>query len=350
MYKNCLFLSALLSTQALAQADLTSLAKDMPGQRSQVLVMGTVHLSNLPKDFKREALAPLLNKLTAFKPDIIAIEAISGEGCDLAARHPTAYEDSFKPYCRDTAAAKEATGLDVPAAIAEVAKLLKTWPERPTPTQRRRLAAVFLAANERASAVVQWLQLPESERRASEELAPPLVKLLNELSDKRDESYLVAAPVAARLGLPRVVAMDDHTGDNVDAPDEKTYWNTVAQAWNAAAEQAKPVRQREAALKSGEDLVPLFRYINQHDTQQVTSASDFGAALKDKSPQQYGRMYVMGWETRNLRMAANIMASLRERPGARVLVIVGATHKPWLERVLGISQGVDIVDAQTILK
>ena len=350
MQKHWLLIASLLSTQALAQVDFTDFSRDMPGPRSQVLVLGTVHLSSLPKDFNRGALAPVLERLAAFKPDVIAIESISGEGCDLAARHAALYADSIAPYCRDTKVARQATGMDVPAAIAEMHKLLKSWPAQPTPAQRRRLAAVFLAANERASAVVQWLQLPEQQRHASDELPPALVAMLNELSTKQNEDFLLAAPLAARLGLARVVAMDDHTGDNVDAPDEQAYWKTVAQAWEAGAEPAKPVRQREAELKSGADFLPLYRYVNRHDVQQITSASDFGAALKDKSPQQYGRLYVAGWETRNLRMAANIQASFREKPGARVLVIVGATHKPWLERVLALGQGVDIVDAQAVLK
>lgn len=350
MHKRWLLFATLLSTQVLAQADVTSLAQDMPGQRSQVLVLGSIHLSQLPKDFKREALAPVLDKLAAFKPDIIAIEAISGEGCDLGLRHPAVYADSVTGYCRDTRTAREATGMDVPAAIAEMHKLLKSWPAQPTAAQRRRLAAVFLAANERASAVTQWLQLPASEQRASDELPPSLVTMLQQLAIRQNEDFLIGAALAARLGLARVVAMDDHTGDDVDVADEKAFGKAIEQAWHGAAPRALPLRQHEERLKAGADLLPLYRYINRHDIQQVYSAADFGAALKDPSPQQYGRMYVMGWETRNLRMAANILASFRERPGARVLVIVGATHKPWLERVLGLTQGTDIVDAQAVLK
>jgi pheromone shutdown protein TraB len=74
-----------------------------------------------------------------------------------------------------------------------------------------------------------------------------------------------------------------------------------------------------------------------------------GAALGDGVAPYYGHMYVTGWETRNLRMASNIMATFRERPGARVLVIVGATHKPWLDKILGQMPNVRIVDAEKVL-
>ena len=36
--------------------------------------------------------------------------------------------------------------------------------------------------------------------------------------------------------------------------------------------------------------------------------SDFGAALKEPSPERFGRGYAGYWEVRNLRMAANIRA------------------------------------------
>lgn len=56
-----------------------------------------------------------------------------------------------------------------------------------------------------------------------------------------------------------------------------------------------------------------------------------------------------GWETRNLRMAANIREAFRERPAARVLSVVGASHKPWFDAWLGQMQGVAIVAAARIL-
>jgi hypothetical protein len=55
--------------------------------------------------------------------------------------------------------------------------------------------------------------------------------------------------------------------------------------------------------------------------------SDFGPALEEPSKQGYGRFYVGYWETRNLRMAANIREAIGTHPSRRTLVIVGASHK-----------------------
>ena len=336
---------------AQAQDPLPALDKKMPGPRAQVLVLGSVHLSQLKKTVTPELLQPLMDRLAAFKPDIVTIESVGGEQCDLVARHPVVYlPENVEPYCVSTEQAKAATGLDVPAAIAEFHTTLKTWPAQPAPAQRRRLAAVFLAAGEHPSALVQWLQLPAGERHAGDGLDDALVARLEKLAGSNNESYSIGARLAARLGLARVYLVDDHTGDNVQVGDTDAYGAAVQAAWDAGADSVAADRAREEALSQGDDLLALYRFINRPDVLRKAIESDFGAALRDPSPQHYGRFYIAGWEARNLRMVANIRVAFGERPGARVLAIVGSSHKPWFDGLLGQMQGVDIVDAVKQLK
>ena len=335
---------------AQAQVDLSALDGQMPAPRSQVLVLGSVHLSEMADGFKTESLEPVLARLLAFKPDVITIENVGGEGCDLMARHPAIYPPAnVSPYCADTSAARAATGLDVPAAIAEASRTLAAWPAQPTPAQRRHLAALFLAAADNSSAVVQWLQLPEAERHAGDGLDDALVAAMNKRLTRNNESIQIAAKLAARLGLQRVHPIDDHTGDNVTVADEAAFEKAMKAAWDGAPPQAVSMRKRQDELKKSGDMLALYRYVNRPDVLRLTVESDFGAALKDPSPERYGRMYVAGWETRNLRMVSNIRAAFRERPGARVLSIVGSSHKPWFDDLLGRMQGVDVVDAEKTL-
>ncbi|TFW28074.1 hypothetical protein E4L96_02950, partial [Massilia arenosa] len=94
------------------------------GPVNEVLVLGTPHLSGLPKEFTAAALGPLLDKLAAWQPQRIAIEALSGPQCHFMRQYPARYADTVKDYCWDPAPARAATGLDVPQAVAEVDKLL----------------------------------------------------------------------------------------------------------------------------------------------------------------------------------------------------------------------------------
>ena len=332
---------------ALAQADGAAPDRGMAGPRAQLLVLGTVHLNGMPPGFNPASLDGVLDRLAAFRPDIITIETESGEECDLAARHPARYGAN---YCAPTDAAMAATGLDVPAAIAEVDKTLKAWPAQPAPAQRRRLAALFMAANDLASAYVQWLQLPEAERRAGDTLNAPLVKTLGQIARRNNENYQLGARLAARLGLPRVHAVDNHTGDRIDVPDLKAFVRSIEAAWEAGGAGLEEQKKREESLSQAPDLLPLYRFINDPAVVRVRDDANVGAAMRAKSREGYPQIWVAGWEIRNLRMVANIRETFRERPGARVLAIVGASHKPSFDSWLGQLQGVDIVDVAGVLK
>lgn len=321
------------------------------GVPNKVMVLGTPHLSGLPPSFEPASLQALLDRLERWRPQAIAIEALSGPQCDFLRRHPARYRETVESYCWDPAPARAATGLDIPAATAEADRLLAAWPTEPTPSQRRRLAAVFLAAGDRASALVQWLRLPPSERRPGEGLDEILVARLRELSMRRNENTLIAAPLAARLGLERVYPMDDQTA-GAPVTDEKAYAKALTRAWdNPATAKRKAMSDRLVGqLGTSDGVLAMYRAYNAPDEAKLAFESDFGAALEDPSPQGFGRGYLGYWETRNLRMAANIRDMLTVRPGIRALVIVGASHKGYLEAYLDEMHDVRLVDANEALR
>ena len=322
------------------------------GLPNTVVILGSPHLSQLPPTFKPNSSTPLVDALARWRPEAIGVEALSGAQCDTLRRYPQRYADTVKSYCSDPAPAQAATGLDVPAATAEADRMLAAWPAAPSPGRRRRLAAVFLAGGERASAEVQWLRLPPEERRPGDGLDAALVAQLEKLRSRSNEIDLVAAPLAARLGLERLYAIDDHTADTPDPADPKAQGAAIEKAWTNSATETR--RRMEQALNArlGEPgaLTAIYRAYNAPGQGKLAFDSDFGAALEEPSPQGYGRGYLTYWETRNLRMASNIRAVLGDRPGVRMLVIVGASHKGYLEAYLNQMHDVRLADPETILR
>ena len=167
----------------------------------------------------------------------------------------------------------------------------------------------------------------------------------------RDEDALIAAPLAAALGLERLVAMDDHTADAPDT-DPKAYGDAITKAWNNPANARR--KQADNALRAGvgnaEGVMALYRAYNDPAQARAIFDSDFGAALEEGSPQQFGRGYVAYWETRNLRMASSIREAIGLQPGSRTLVIVGASHKWYLEAYLDRMHDVRIMPSQGVLR
>lgn len=321
------------------------------GPANEVLVLGTAHLSQLPGSFKPDTLQPLMERLAAWRPQMIAIEALSGPQCDHVRRFTRGFADTFTTYCWDPAPARATTGLDVAAATDEAARLLAAWPATPSASQRRRLAAIFLAGGERASALVQWLRLPMGERRPGDGLDTALVAVLTGLEQRTNESYLIASRLAARLGHERVYAMDDHTADSA-TDDHQAYGAALTKAWDnpATAQRKKIDDPLYEGASTAEGVLAMYRASNAPGHARLIFDSDVGAALNEPSPQRYGRNYVGYWETRNLRMAANIRDVLGMESGKRMLVIVGHSHKAYLEAYLHQMHDVKLVDAMPVLR
>jgi len=108
--------------------------------------------------------------------------------------------------------------------------------------------------------------------------------------------------------------------------------------------------QRQGELAEMGDMLGVYRYINRPSNLAMLADANAGITMRTPSPERYPQIWVAGLETRNLRMIANIRESFRERPGARVLSIVGVSHKPWFDSWLGQMQGVEIVDAERVLE
>ncbi|MEP6786566.1 MAG: DUF5694 domain-containing protein [Sphingomonadales bacterium] len=322
------------------------------GPPSQVLVLGSPHLSQLPPGFKPEMLAPLLDRLAAFRPEIITVENLSGPECEVLLRYKPVYDSAWDDYCWAADAAEKATGLTVPQATITVRKTLAAWPAAPTAADRRRLASQFLAANDRASAQVQWLRLSASERRTGDGLDTALVDILQRKSAKSNETYDVAVALAVRLGLERIYLTDDHTADSIVAGAPQAYGDAVQGAWKSQG--IPPVRaeyeRRSKSLTDSTALLDFYRFLNAPNTQRASVATDMGAASREQSVEHWGRQYLAWWEVRNLRMVANIRASFGAQPGARVLSIVGATHKPYFDAYLDLMSDVTLVDTETVLR
>ena len=351
-----LLVSITLCSAAMAQEyrpdfDPSRLKGPAAGGAGEVLVLGSAHLSQLSKEVQQAALQPVIERLARWQPHAIAIESLSGVQCDFMRRNPRRYKDSLDPYCHDTTAARTATGLDVMEATTQAETLLASMPQSPGAAQRRRLAAVFLAGGERGSALVQWLRLPAGERRAGDGLDAALVAQLQALETRRDESLMIGARLAARLGHERLVPMDDHTADSA-VDDRKAYGDALSKAWDnpATKQRFETDKVQNARLDSPEGVLEMYREDNAPGQGELIFRSDFGAAMNEPSPQRFGRSYLRYWETRNLRMAANIREAIGTRPGERMLVIVGASHKGYLESYLHQMHDVKVVDAAAVLR
>jgi hypothetical protein len=323
---------------ALLSAAAHAAPADFAGPPTRIVVLGTPHLADLPTPPEPGWLVPLLDRLAASRPDLIVIEAVPGAQCEQLRRLAPLYAGAAANYCPSLEIAARSTGLDAVGALPALHQRLADWPAAPTAADRRRLAGLFAAAGERASAVVQWLRLPADERREGDGVDAALAAALAKWAAHPNENYAIGAHLAARLGHERVYAVDDHSADSIQATAGPGFEAAIGRIWaNPAVKRLMAEQQREqGAIRDGASLLAHYRWTNAAATLRAFAEGDQVAAARDAVPPLHGRQYLAWWETRNLRMVAAIRAAAGNRPGARVLAIVGASHKRDYERLLGL--------------
>jgi hypothetical protein len=331
--------------------------RHVAGAPTQILVLGTPHLSGTPEGWDPALLEPLLERLSGFRPDVITIEALSGQAVAALWNYRHIYGDTAQTYGGRTmmmaAAGSVGTGLGMAEAEAEARRLLRAWPEAPTPAQRRRLAALFAAAGDPYSALVQWWRLDPGERRAADSINAALATQLDELGARRNENHLIGSRLAARLGLERVHPMDAHDDDTLTPEQMEIFGRQIFQPMGErlrADPRFRPLMEAAERLRTADELMATYRMLNRPETGQVNADLEWLPMMDRATPGNVGRVRLAGWEIRNLRMAANIRQASAAAPGGRVLVIVGSGHKPWLDAYLAMMTDVQLVDAQTVLR
>lgn len=334
--------------------DPKSLRGTQEGPITQVLTIGSAHLSQLEKKPTRAELDSLLDKLEAFRPAIITHEGLSGEQCDQVERYKARYAGIFDDYCWGTAEVEKSTGLTVPQAMEAIETTLKSLPAAPTAAQRRKLASLFLAANDRPSALVQWLRLPSGERKLGDGIDQPLMDILGKVEAQPNETIAIGVALAVRLGLERLYAVDDHTADSIQTAAGPDFSTSIQAHWSSPGADAVPAIVRyksvEADTAKTGNYLEFYRVINDPETLRAFIEFDYGRAIKLPGEGLHGRRYVAWFEARNLRMVANIREAFGNAPGARVLNIVGASHKGYYDAYLDQMSDVQIVDALAVLK
>lgn len=328
------------------------------GEPTQILVIATPHLSGTPDTFDPAVLEPLLQRLESFRPDAIAIEALPGRTIDQLWTWRESYPQAAQQYGGRAMALSGITrgllGMDMAQADAEIRRTLADWPTSPTPAQRRRLAALFIAAGDPSSAMVQWWRLDPSERIADDNVSRLLAEQLATFDTiaRRNENHLIASRLAVRLGQERVFPTDDQS-DDVPPDFETNITAFMEEPWMAQLMSDPgftPLREAPQHLTTPEEALATYRLVNGWRAGRTDANGQWLNMINRESPNNVGRARVAAWEVRNLRQVANIREVSARYPGGRILVIVGSAHKPWFDAYLSMMSDVEIVDAARILR
>jgi hypothetical protein len=340
------------------------LEADLPDSaRTEVLVLATEHLRGLGDDFDPAVLTSLLDVLVKFGPGAIGVEALPPVEIrrlsDQAAIDPdgaaaqivAAFAGEVDEHGQATRAILGLTSLGAGVgadALLDTADLSQ-------PPIRRSLAMHLLAADDLPSALLHWKRLPDEERIADELVTAETARFLGERLSRADETVAIGVAVADRLGHGRVHAIDDHVDDELGiATDLNEHLMAELEGTAAYAELAASPYFAEAGRRLPEaaatgDLLPMYRLINSREFLNEDVATQWHLFYRTELPSGRDRVRAALWEARNLAIASRIRAMSAWHPGGRVMVVIGAAHKPFLDRLLAQMMDVTVVQLAELL-
>lgn len=329
-----------------------------PALRSQVLVLGTPHLSAEAARLTPGHLQPLLDRLVDFAPTRIAVESLAADEIATLAAHaphaPAAAEvlGMFAAGAHETGRAmQEKLGIDHAAAARRAAALEATLDADADPAKRLELVALWLAAYEYDTATLQWSLLPEDARTGAATIPAEVAARLDRRLAGANEIVTLALPLARRLGLRRIHPIDSQY-DGVrmlSMPADALEALFADPARGTSMDPAHTAQTRQVAddAFAAGDLLPLYRHHNS-SRHMGGDATQWRWLFADKHAGGLHRFRYAMWELRNLRLATHIADVAASTRPERVLVLVGSAHKAPLERILATQLGVELAGFETI--
>ena len=214
------------------------------------------------------------------------------------------------------------------------------------------MVQALLAAYRLPSAALQWSYLPDTVRAAQAPVPAKAATAMDDYLQQANETSSIGLRLAHDLGHARVYPIDDHTSKDGLAAIWQRVQNVFSDSLLASIRNAPHEQTADSLLQRGiarGTLLPYYRYVNSEAYNQANVASQWGAFLRPPVPASLGRRRVALWETRNLNIAAHIRRATAQHTDARVLVIVGSSHKPFLEDYLRPMTGIEVVPFSEVL-
>jgi hypothetical protein len=327
-------------------------------ERTQVLVLGSQHLRRIDA-LNRATLDPLLDALEEWGPAAIGVEVLPPQVI-ATMEALSAYGPALEAFATEQLAAgrlaRDYLGIAWSEAI-RVADSLYVELEAAPPERRRavrqQLVPVLLAAYDFDNAALQWTYSAGADGRPSLELPDTLRMFLENRLEAPSETSAIGLALARRLGLARVHPIDDHLETDLflaiaDDLSSELQGNDAYRALAESGELEKSEHELREAHAAG-DLLPFYLALNAPEALARDVDLEWRFFFRTGLPSGLDRYRVALWEVRNLAMASHVRRMTAPIPGERALVIVGASHKPFLDADLSCGMDLEIVHLQDIV-
>ena len=329
--------------------------------KTQILVLATPHLRSLGKGFYPSILDSLLFVLEKFRPDLISVESMPSSLIEDMQRKKGHYSEVLNQFAKDRIEygqqAQKLLGVSTKEAEQTADSLLQVLTKQMKNeyllTRRLNLVMWMLASYDLNSALLQWSYLPENSRTNTEIVTEDVATFLNEQLKQPNEISSIGIVLAKTIGLQRIESIDDHKDKDIFMTIAPNLMNELKDnpMYKSVANSLLYVNSEsrlQEAVQEG-NLLPYYLYINSSEYTSKDVKTQWHLFFRTNLPSGLDRSRVALWEVRNLNIASHIRRVTVLHPGKRMLVIIGASHKPFLDSYLSQMMDVRLVHLEDVL-
>lgn len=334
-------LAALLTPFVVAAADIT--------------VIGTAHLQQLKPRPTGPQVEIVIDALTSWRPSLICIEALPSDQVDIFLRDPIRHGVLLQTFGEDAAslASRQQVRLALDAAAARDAAdaLARTTGQLP-PSDITRLVALHLAAHEPWSAALVWSAMNNEERVAGRSaLGVEATAVLDRLIVSDNEIARIALPLARRMGHKRFCHADSFI-DEVAVAGLADALTPMLQkpevSRGIAVFNAESSRRWNSQSETG--LLDLLIWMQSDAFTEADRVAQWDIFLGNEGKHHPGERRLALWQARNADISMRLFRAAADDQGERVLLLIGAAHRPFLESILSGQPYTQLVSSWSVLR
>lgn len=319
--------------------------------KSKIQVLGTLHLQQL-KDFNSKMLESLIDVLTNKSFDVICVEAMPTELLyDIRSRKDSAFSQVLSSYGgRRLALADSAQSrLKISFLNAKIKFNELVGKEDLSEKERVELIDLSFAVADPMSATLNYIQLQDKSSMKASSLPKRYLNELEKRVSLANEIYSLAVQIGAKQKLKKIESIDNFQDEVLLFKIYPNFIETYTKNLETFKSVGKsPVFIRENQLKKKgletNDLLKYYRFINsiEYTRQDFEAQWKIWLTTNFKNGSDKGRYYL--WEMRNLQITSNILKVIAANPDKRILVIIGSSHKGFIEKYLKTIESVEIMN------
>jgi hypothetical protein len=304
--------------------------------KTKVLVLGTTHLSSL-SGVKETHLKRVLDSLAIYKFDAIALEQMPPELLfDIKSRDNVAWQELYSNFANDITLGEKyqrILKLNYEDAKKKEDSLLNK--QNLNEADRIQLMNTALCTYDLWTASLNFQYIKDKSK-----IDTSTVNLLNKYNQSSNELNLIGVNLAKRLHINKLNYIDNLQDETILSVDFPSFFSEYAASQNKINELVSKasifseVNQLEAENVKKMDLYPLYKLLNSERYMKEDYTGQWELWLKTNFNSKTDRSRFSLWEMRNLQITANIMRLVAKYPEKTILVVIGASHKSFIEKYL----------------